>query len=229
MKSLFPAESIFAISKNRRLVYPCSKNRGIFLSIPLSLTLTRVALSPLFLAVYLYYQEMGISLIFLPYFLIFLVVICELSDLFDGFLARKKNQVTDLGKILDPMADSIFRLSVFLTFTQGLIQLPILLVLVFFYRDSIISTLRTVCALRGVALAARLSGKIKAVIQAAAAILILLLMIPYSLGYLSLAFLREVSFYTVLTTAIYSVFSGIEYVYANRGYIRKAISPALSK
>ena len=195
------------------------------LSIPLSLTLTRVALSPLFLVVYLYHQEMGISLLFLPYFLIFLVVICELSDLFDGFLARKKNQVTELGKILDPMADSIFRLSVFLTFTQGLIQLPLLLVLTFFYRDSIISTLRTLCALRGVALAARFSGKVKAVIQATAAILILLLMIPYSMGYVSLALLREISFYTVLAAAVYSVFSGFEYVYANRSYIRKAVSP----
>ncbi|MES2345076.1 MAG: CDP-alcohol phosphatidyltransferase family protein [Chlamydiota bacterium] len=193
------------------------------LSIPLSLTLTRVALSPLFLVVYLYHQEMGISLFVLPYFLMFLVIICELSDLFDGILARKKNQVTDLGKILDPMADSIFRLSVFMTFTQGLIKLPILLVLVFFYRDSIISTLRTVCALRGVALAARFSGKVKAVVQAATAILILLLMIPYSLGLVNLALLREVSFYTVLVTAVYTVISGIEYVYANRSFIRKAI------
>jgi CDP-diacylglycerol--glycerol-3-phosphate 3-phosphatidyltransferase len=154
----------------------------------------------------------------------FLVVISELSDVFDGILARKKNQVTDLGKILDPMADSIFRLSVFLTFTQGLIKLPLLLVLVFLYRDSIISTLRTVCALRGVALAARLSGKVKAVIQALTAILILVLMIPYSLGYLKLSLLREISLYAVLTAAVYSVFSGIEYVYANRNFIKKAIS-----
>lgn len=193
------------------------------LSLPLSLTLTRVALSPLFLVVYLYHQEMGISLLFLPYFLIFLVVICELSDLFDGVLARKKNQVTDLGKILDPVADSIFRLSVFLTFTQGLIKLPLLLVLVFLYRDSITSTLRTVCALRGIALGARFSGKVKAVIQAVAAIFILVMMIPYSLGIINLAFLREVSFYTMVVTAAYTVFSGIEYVYANRSFIRKAI------
>lgn len=194
------------------------------MSIPLSLTLTRVVLSPIFLFVYLYYREMGISLLFLPYFLIFLVVISELSDIFDGILARKKNQVTDLGKILDPMADSIFRLSVFLTFTQGLIKLPLLLVLVFLYRDSIISTLRTICALRGVALAARLSGKVKAVIQALTAILILVLMIPYSMGYLKLSLLREISLYAVLTAAVYSVFSGIEYVYANRTFIKKAIT-----
>ncbi len=180
-------------------------------------------LSPIFLIVYLYYKELGISLILLPYLLMFLVALSELSDFFDGMLARKRNEVTDLGKILDPMADSIFRLSVFLTFTQGLIQLPLLLVLIFLYRDSIISTLRTVCALRGVALAARFSGKVKAVIQASAGIFILALMVPYSLGYIDLHSLRQISLYAVATAAFYTVYSGIEYMIANRFYIKKAL------
>jgi CDP-diacylglycerol--glycerol-3-phosphate 3-phosphatidyltransferase len=174
--------------------------------------------------VYLYHESFGISLYILPYFLIMLLGISELTDLFDGFAARKKNQVTDLGKLLDPMADSIFRLSVFLTFTQGIIQLPLLLVLFFFYRDTIISTLRTVCALRGVALAARLSGKIKAVIQAVVAFFILILMIPYSLGILSLESFRAISFYAVLTAVVYSICSGVEYVYANWTYIKRALN-----
>jgi CDP-diacylglycerol---glycerol-3-phosphate 3-phosphatidyltransferase len=199
------------------------KSEGTILNIPLSLTLTRIALSPLFLIVYLYYKKMGIELIFLPYILIFLVTVSELSDLFDGVVARRKNQVTDLGRLLDPMADSIFRLSVFLTFTEGVISLPLPLVCVFFYRDSIISTLRTICALRGVALAARLSGKIKAVIQAMTAIFILVLMIPYSLGYISLATLQAISFYSVAAAVLYTVYSGIEYIFANRNYIKRAL------
>lgn len=180
-------------------------------------------MSPIFLVVYLYHESFGISLFVLPYVLIVLLGLSELSDLFDGFLARRKNQVTDLGKILDPMADSIFRLSVFLTFTQGLIKLPLLLVFVFLYRDTIISTLRTVCALRGVALAARLSGKIKAVIQAITAFFILILMIPYSLGYIDLAYLRIISLYSVVVAAAYTIYSGVEYIYANRNYLRKAL------
>lgn len=180
-------------------------------------------MSPVFLVIYLYHESFGISKLFLPYALIILWGLSELSDLFDGFVARKKNQVTDLGKILDPMADSIFRLSVFLTFTQGLIQLPLLLVFVFLYRDTVISTLRTVCALRGVALAARLTGKIKAVIQAVTALFILILMIPYSLGYLRLEALQEISLYSVAVAAFYTVYSGVEYIYANRNYIKKAL------
>ena len=187
------------------------------------LTLSRILLGPIFLIVYLYYQDLGITLAWLPYILILLAGISELSDAFDGALARRHNKVTELGKLLDPMADSIFRLSVLLAFTQGIIQIPLLLVCVFFYRDTIISTLRTLCALRGFALAARLSGKIKAVIQATVGFFILIMMIPYSLGCLSVELLQALSFYSVLTAAIYTLYSGTEYIIANRKYIRKAL------
>jgi len=194
------------------------------LSVPLCLTLGRLVFSPVFLVTYLYYERWGIPLAWLPYILILLLTLAELSDLFDGLIARKKNQVTDLGKLLDPMADSIFRLTVFLTFTQGLVQLPLLLVCLFLYRDSMISTLRTVCALRGVALAARTSGKVKAVVQAVAAYSILLLMIPYSLGAIPLEWLQHLSLWIVAVTAVYTLFSGVEYFIANRSYIKRALA-----
>ncbi|GAB4186554.1 MAG: CDP-diacylglycerol--glycerol-3-phosphate 3-phosphatidyltransferase [Simkaniaceae bacterium] len=192
------------------------------MQIALYLTLGRLLLGPIFLIFYLHYQSLGISILVLPYALLFLLTLSELSDFFDGFFARRWDQVTELGKILDPMADSIARISVFLTFTQGMIKLPLLLVFVFLYRDSIISTLRTVCALRGVALAARISGKIKAVVQAIAAFVIVILMIPYTLGMLSQSFLQICSLYIVSAAAAYTLYSGIEYIYANRLYIKKA-------
>ncbi len=195
----------------------------MILSIPIALTLSRILLGPLFIVVYIYYQEMGITLLWLPYLLIALAVLSELSDMFDGFIARRQKKVTDLGKLLDPMADSIFRLSILLSFTQGAIQLPVLLVAVFFYRDTIISTLRTLCALKGLALAARVSGKVKAVIQAVIGFFILILMIPYSLGCLDISFLQTISFYAVLVSAVYTVYSGAEYIYAYRKDIRKAL------
>jgi CDP-diacylglycerol---glycerol-3-phosphate 3-phosphatidyltransferase len=201
-----------------------AQNKVSTVSLPLVLTLSRILLGPVFLVVYLYYHQLGITLGWLPYILLFLAALSELSDVFDGALARKQNKVTELGKLLDPMADSIFRLSVLLSFTQGVIQLPLLLVCVFFYRDTIISTLRTVCALRGIALAARLSGKIKAVIQAAVGFFILIMLIPYSIGCLDIALLRAVSFYSVFIAAIYTLYSGTEYVIANRSYIKKALN-----
>lgn len=193
------------------------------MNLALFLTLGRILLSPIFLVVYLYYTKMGISLLALPFVLIGLVLLAELTDLFDGMAARRKNQVTELGKLLDPMADSIFRLSVFLALTQGPVKLPVWLVLIFFYRDSVISLLRTVCALRGYTLAARFSGKVKAVVQGVAALSILVLMIPYAIGILNVELLRDISFYIVGGAVAYSVFSGIEYLKANQSYIKKAL------
>lgn len=171
----------------------------------------------------MYHDQMGISLQCLPFCLIFLAIISELSDLFDGFFARRHNKVTELGKILDPMADSIFRLSVFLAFSQGFLQIPLLLVMTLFYRDSIISTLRTVCALRGFTLAARRSGKIKAVVLAVVMFLILVMMVPYTMGYISLETLRSLSFWSVALAALYAAYTGYEYLYANRSYVKKIL------
>ncbi|MBJ7449984.1 MAG: CDP-diacylglycerol--glycerol-3-phosphate 3-phosphatidyltransferase [Parachlamydiales bacterium] len=193
------------------------------MSIANYLTFIRVFISPIFLLVYLEHEALGISWIVLPYILIVLVAVSELSDAFDGYIARKYNQVTDLGKILDPMADSISRISMFLTFTQGPVSLPLILVFVFIYRDSVVSTLRTVCALRGFALAARPSGKIKAVIQAIVVFCILILLIPYTLGHLSQLHLQQYSLILVFIAAVYSFFSGIDYIYANREYIKKLL------
>lgn len=175
------------------------------------------------------YAYIGISPVVLPYVLIFLLAVSELSDMFDGFFARRYNQVTDLGKILDPMADSISRISVFLTFTIDPVHLNMLLVFVFLYRDSVVSTLRTICALRGFALAARTSGKIKAVIQAIAAFIVLGLMIPHSLGYLTTPSLRFWSTLAVGFAGVYTLYSGFDYIYANRQHIRMMLTQAPRK
>jgi len=194
-----------------------------FFNVANCLTFIRIFISPVFLLVYLQHEAIGISRIYLPYVLLFLLGVSELSDALDGFLARKFNQVTDLGKILDPMADSISRISVFLTFTQPPVSVPLLLVFVFLYRDSVISTLRTICALRGFALAARPSGKIKAVIQGIAAFLITLMMIPHSLGHISDSALFYFSTLFVFIATLYALYSGVEYLYANRRHIQRIL------
>lgn len=188
------------------------------------LTFIRIFISPIFLFVYLEYEYLNFSLVTLPYLLLFLFGISELSDAFDGYVARKYNEVTDLGKILDPMADSIYRISVFLTFTLPPIRLPMILVFIILYRDSVVSTLRTICALKGFALAARASGKIKAVVQAIAAFIIILLLIPYSLGNMQEETLHRISTIIVSIASVYTLFSGIDYIYANREYIARLLT-----
>ncbi|NGX30593.1 MAG: CDP-diacylglycerol--glycerol-3-phosphate 3-phosphatidyltransferase [Candidatus Anoxychlamydiales bacterium] len=194
------------------------------MNIPNYVTLLRIIIIPFFPLIYLKYSFFKIDLLWMPYILLLILVFCELTDLIDGFLARKRNQVTDLGKVMDPMADSITNISVFLTFTQSWIDIPMLLVFVFLYREFFISTLRTICALKGVALAARKSGKIKTFLQAVVNISIVLLLIPFTWGYLTLETLRWISLGLVSIAAIYSVISAVDYIYANRKYMKKFLS-----
>jgi len=198
-------------------------------SIANTITLSRIILSPLFLLFYLFHEELWISAKGLPYVLLGLLIITECTDAIDGYLARLYDQVTDFGKILDPMADSICHLSIFLTFTLPPVNLPVWMIFLFFYRDTLISTLRTLCALRGMALAARTSGKIKAILQGVAAFSVILLMIPHSNGALSDQDLKFYSTWIVGCAAVYTLFSIVDYVIANRLYIARTLKPKRKK
>lgn len=186
-------------------------------------TLFRVFVGPLFLGVYTLHKSLGISAFALPWVLLAIIILAEFTDILDGYVARKYNQVTDLGKILDPMADSIYRISVFLTFSLPQVSIPIWIAFILLYRDSLISTLRTICAFKGLILAARMSGKIKAVVQGVSAVLILFLMVFESTGIIGT---QALTFYSTLIAsiaALYTFYSGIDYIYANRLYIHKVL------
>ncbi len=177
----------------------------------------------MFVIFYLWYAGFGISIVALPYVLLGILTLSELTDAFDGYFARKFNQVSDFGKIVDPMADSISRISCFLVFTQGPLKIPLLLIFVFIYRDFMISTLRTICALKGVALAARPSGKIKAIVQAIAIFLVIIFMIPYTLGRLPIGDYRTICIYIISCAALYTLYSAVDYFYAHHKQVRNII------
>lgn len=189
------------------------------MGLPNYLTFSRLFITPIFMLLYLKGKWLGITPVVLPCILLALLGLSELTDAVDGYIARKFSQVTDLGKLLDPMADSIYRISIYLTFTQPPVNFPLILVFVFLARDSVISTLRTVCAFRGVVVAARVSGKIKAILQGISFSLILLAMIPHSLGMLSDRGLEVFASIIGCIVAIYSVYSGVEYFWVNKNYL----------
>lgn len=192
-------------------------------------TLLRIFISPIFPILYFQYEWLGIPFAAVPYIMLCLLLICECSDIFDGFLARRHNLVTDLGKILDPIADTVTHISLFLTFTQGIVQLPLSIVFVFLYRELFIGGLRTLCALRGIALAARFSGKVKAVMQAVVCTSIILLMIPYTKGLITLETFQRWSFGLAGIAALYTVISVWDYVSANRSHIKLSINTIREK
>lgn len=189
----------------------------------LVLTLSRVILGPLFVLLNLYQSKLNITDQKLFWIMLMLLIYSELSDIFDGIIARKTNQVSDLGKLLDPMADSIFRLSVFFAFTQTKIGLSLILVLLLFYRDTLVSAIRNLCALNGYALAARTSGKIKAIVQAITSFIIVIAFGLFSYQKLSLETLQNFANYSLAVCAAYALASGVEYALANKKYVKLSL------
>ena len=110
--------------------------------------------------------------------LIFLIVL-EITDALDGAMARKLNLVSDLGKVLDPFADTVFHITMFTIFLyEG--SMPIWMYIISLYRDMFSMFIRILGGLRGFAVAAKFSGKLKTASRAAAVILILSLVYNYN-------------------------------------------------
>jgi CDP-diacylglycerol--glycerol-3-phosphate 3-phosphatidyltransferase len=194
------------------------------MQIALTLTLSRVFLGPIFVVVNLYQSELGLTNKSLFWIMLVILIFSELSDIFDGVIARKTNQVSVLGKLLDPMADSIFRLSVFFTFTLTSVALSLLLVLLLFYRDCLVAAIRNLCALNGHALAARPSGKLKAIIQAITSFIIVICFGLYSYGNMELNTVYKIANFSLGLCALYALGSGVEYVIGNKKYIKLSLN-----
>lgn len=132
----------------------------------MALTAGRLVLAPVFFILYELaahgppFLLAGVALIF---------VLIEISDLLDGHAARSLKQESELGKVLDPFADSLSRLTYFVAFAgSGILPLWILLILI--YRDISVAYIRVIISTRQVLMSARLSGKVKAWVYALAGI-----------------------------------------------------------
>ena len=122
------------------------------------LTFWRIAGSPLFIVLFL------TDSLWTKVAALALAISFELSDLFDGMLARRHDDASDFGALFDPFADSVSRFTIFLCYLQAGYA-HIWMVAIIFFRDSLVSFLRVLCARRNVVLSARISGKAKAVVQ----------------------------------------------------------------
>jgi CDP-diacylglycerol--glycerol-3-phosphate 3-phosphatidyltransferase len=90
-----------------------------------------------------------------------LFFIIEITDLIDGKVARRRNEVSDFGKLFDPFADTLVWITFFLCFVVDRI-LPVIPFLVILYREFGIIFLRNLMLKKGIAMGARKGGKIKA-------------------------------------------------------------------
>ncbi len=140
------------------------------MTLPNKLTVLRLILSPIFFVVYFLpdWTGGGGGISAAAVLLIFVVI--EVSDVLDGYFARRLGLVSDIGKVIDPFADVMSRMTYFFCFTlAGLMPAWIFLLLI--YRELGATFLRMLLIRRGIALAASVWGKAKAITYALGGIL----------------------------------------------------------
>jgi CDP-diacylglycerol--glycerol-3-phosphate 3-phosphatidyltransferase len=127
------------------------------------ITLFRIALAPLFATLFSLLSWLPASRLPLVAGLWLLLLVSEASDVLDGWVARKRGETSDLGKLLDPFSDVLSRLTLFVCFLlAGLI--PLWFFLVVLYRELTMTFLRLLLVQKGIVQAASAGGKLKAVL-----------------------------------------------------------------
>lgn len=139
-------------------------------------------------------------------------IIASVTDFFDGYLARKNNQITDTGKMLDAIADKILVNSVLIIFAaQGFINviIPVIIVL----RDIFVDAIKMEAASKGKVVAAIKSGKIKTASLMIGLVLTFIYNLPFE------AWNIRVSDFMLYFASIMSILSAIEYYKLNKNII----------
>lgn len=183
------------------------------LNVPNRLTIARMIIAPVFLALILWES--------LPHrYLIACLVfsIASVTDALDGKIARSQGIVTNFGKLLDPIADKVLTTGALLAFMSlGLCNIWIVMIVL--TREFTIASIRMIAAAGGVVIPANIWGKIKTVSQMVFTILIMLLgeayyMIELRLPdlYSKLPALSLISNGLLWITAILTVLSGVIYI-----------------
>ena len=196
------------------------------MNLPNKITIARIVLIPLFVLFY--------YLTAIPHNLLYAAIIfavAAFTDFLDGYIARKYNLVTDLGKFLDPIADKVLVLTAFmlmLTELNGTI-LPALsggiCVILVIARELIVSSFRMVAASKNAVIAADKLGKIKTFSQDFAILFLLVgrafsdykLLSGASVDAFGVGYL--IGYGLMIFSTLMTVISGINYLYKNRAVL----------
>ena len=184
------------------------------MNLPNKLTILRLIMIPLFVAVF--------YLTIIPYNYVISAVIfllAALTDFLDGYIARKYNLVTNLGKFLDPIADKVLvstaLIVMLLPFPNECTIIPFygaIAVAIILARELIVSGFRIVAASNGKVLAADKSGKVKTFTQDVAVVVLLVGadLMPGLYSVINIVGLAFLGLATLLT-----IYSGIECIVKN--------------
>lgn len=136
-----------------------------------------------------------------------LFVVASLTDLLDGYLARRDHLVTTFGKFVDPLADKLLVSAALICFVE-LGQMPAWMVIIIISREFIISGFRLIASDKGLVIAAGMSGKIKTVCQMVMSVLLIFHFPGTVFSVLEMVF--------IWASVIMTVESLVVYLYQNR-------------
>ena len=165
------------------------------MNLPNALTLVRIFAVPLLVTLLMTKDHMLVAA------LIFLAA--SLTDLLDGYLARKRGQITTLGVLLDPVADKLLISSAFISLIQYEI-VPSWMVVIIVGREFAVSGLRSIASTQGFAISASELGKIKMVAQVAAITLLIL-------GHQEIPLLYPFGQFALYVVVLFAIVSAIDY------------------
>ncbi|KYH35779.1 CDP-diacylglycerol--glycerol-3-phosphate 3-phosphatidyltransferase [Clostridium tepidiprofundi DSM 19306] len=171
------------------------------------LTILRIILVPIFL---FFIIAKGIPYGTLIATIIF--ILASITDKLDGYIARSRNQITNFGKFMDPLADKLLVISALICFVE-LKVVPSYYVIIIIAREFAVSGLRTIAASEGKVIAASWWGKIKTVIQMTAIITALVNLI---INNNIIDILTQILF---VIAVIITIVSGVDYFVKNKNII----------
>jgi CDP-diacylglycerol--glycerol-3-phosphate 3-phosphatidyltransferase len=163
----------------------------------------------------------------IPFFLVFMLaggipcgkyiaaaifIVAALSDLLDGYLARKNNLVTNFGKFMDPIADKLLVSSALICFVE-LKLLPAWIVIIIIAREFIISAFRLIASDNGVVIAASWWAKVKTTVQ-----MIMSIMLIINLDDPIINVLEQVVIYLAVVLTLVSL---VEYLIKNKNVLNE--------
>jgi CDP-diacylglycerol--glycerol-3-phosphate 3-phosphatidyltransferase len=149
-----------------------------------------------------------------------LALLLELTDLLDGRIARSYGQVSNFGKLFDPFSDAFSRFTLFLgLYEMGVADLWMIMLI--FYRDCSVSFFRSVAAVRNVVLAARPSGKFKAIVQGVGTQVVFIALVLFQVAP-TLPIPHALPWWTMLIMTVVTALSFVDYFVGNLGILRAA-------
>lgn len=197
------------------------------MNLPIKITLSRILLVPIFMILIMPFPEVVFQIGFLEfmrpqlismnnfilkygnYIATAIFIIAAGTDGIDGYIARKRQQITRFGKFLDPIADKLLVTAALIALVQrGDINGWVALVII--GRELIVTGLRLVAAGEGIVISASGLGKLKTITQIIAIIFTLLKNFPLSL-FTSFKFNQ----YAMLAAVIITIYSGYDYLSKN--------------